>query len=200
MFFEVYGRFTGTARKALADLANFHTNNFDILTQQPFVSGCSDMYYWAFFHEEKGGLIKFRNRSDSAKNMTIKLDEMIRITKNPGIAFELWKVDISPYGETMYKPGSFHYGDTFTVSMPATTTPLIIRLKPAKNQSNHQEKNHSLSNQNRIQPYKQNPRYWQYKGKPVLLLGGTKDDNLFQIPDLKEHLDLAWAATTSATR
>jgi len=35
-----------------------------------------------------------------------------------------------------------------------------------------------------------NPRYWQYKGEPVLLIGGSKDDNLFQIPDLKEHLDL----------
>jgi hypothetical protein len=41
----------------------------------------------------------------------------------------------------------------------------------------------------RIQPWPQNPRYWQYKGRPVLLLGGSKDDNLFQIPDLKEHLD-----------
>ncbi len=42
----------------------------------------------------------------------------------------------------------------------------------------------------RIQPYTENPRYWQYRGKPILLLGGTKDDNLFQIPDLREHLDL----------
>jgi len=42
----------------------------------------------------------------------------------------------------------------------------------------------------RIEIYKQNPAYWQYHGKPVLLLGGSKDDNLFQIPDLKEHLDL----------
>lgn len=42
---------------------------------------------------------------------------------------------------------------------------------------------------NRIQPYAKNPRYWQYQGQPVLLLGGSKDDNLFQIPDLKEHLD-----------
>jgi hypothetical protein len=41
----------------------------------------------------------------------------------------------------------------------------------------------------RIQPWPTNPRYWQYKGQPVLLLGGSKDDNLFQIPDLKEHLD-----------
>jgi len=42
---------------------------------------------------------------------------------------------------------------------------------------------------NRIRPWSKNPRYWQYKGQPVLLLGGSKDDNLFQIPDLKEHLD-----------
>lgn len=41
----------------------------------------------------------------------------------------------------------------------------------------------------RIQPWKDNPRYWQYQGEPVLLLGGSKDDSLFQIPDLQEHLD-----------
>ena len=41
----------------------------------------------------------------------------------------------------------------------------------------------------RIHPWPDNPRYWQYKGKPVLLLGGSKDDNLFQIPDLVAHLD-----------
>lgn len=44
--------------------------------------------------------------------------------------------------------------------------------------------------ENRIQIYKDNPRYWQYKGKPVLLIGGSVDDNLFQIPNLKEHLEL----------
>ncbi|KPL12445.1 MAG: hypothetical protein AMS26_17760 [Bacteroides sp. SM23_62] len=43
---------------------------------------------------------------------------------------------------------------------------------------------------NDIKPYTENPRYWQYKGNPVLLLGGTVDDNLFQIPNLEEHLDL----------
>lgn len=41
----------------------------------------------------------------------------------------------------------------------------------------------------RIQPWPANPRYWQFKGRPVLLLGGSKDDNLFQIPDLAAHLD-----------
>jgi hypothetical protein len=130
MFFEVYARCRGTAVEALADLARFQKEHFDILTQQPFVSGCTDMYYWAFFHKEKGGLIKFRNKSDSAKNMTIRLDETIRITKNPGTGFELWKVDISPYRETRYKAGTFYYGDTFDVSMPATTVPLVVRLRP----------------------------------------------------------------------
>lgn len=38
-----------------------------------------------------------------------------------------------------------------------------------------------------------NPAYWQYAGKPVVLIGGSKDDNLFQIPDLKEQLDLLQA-------
>jgi hypothetical protein len=41
----------------------------------------------------------------------------------------------------------------------------------------------------RIRPCEGNPRYWQYKGNPVLLLGGTKDDSLFQLPHLREHLD-----------
>ncbi len=46
--------------------------------------------------------------------------------------------------------------------------------------------------QNDIKPYTENPRYWQYKGTPVLLLGGTVDDNLFQISSLEEHLDLLY--------
>lgn len=41
----------------------------------------------------------------------------------------------------------------------------------------------------RIRPYEKNPFYWQYKGKPVFLLGASSDDNLFQIPNLEEHLD-----------
>ncbi len=40
-----------------------------------------------------------------------------------------------------------------------------------------------------IKPYGKNPGYWEYKGKPVLLLGGSKNDNLFQSSGLKEHLD-----------
>jgi len=42
----------------------------------------------------------------------------------------------------------------------------------------------------RIRPYEKNPFYWEYKGAPVLLLGGSVEDNLFQIPDIEEHLDL----------
>jgi len=40
-----------------------------------------------------------------------------------------------------------------------------------------------------IRPYAQNPFYWSYKGNPVLLLGGTVEDNLFQIDSLQAHLD-----------
>lgn len=45
-----------------------------------------------------------------------------------------------------------------------------------------------------IQPYTKNPRYWQYKGEPILLIGGTDNDNLFQNTNLEGHLDSLHAA------
>jgi hypothetical protein len=41
-----------------------------------------------------------------------------------------------------------------------------------------------------IRPYTANPFYWEYKGKPLVLLGGAWQDNLFNHPEgLAEHLD-----------
>jgi len=42
----------------------------------------------------------------------------------------------------------------------------------------------------RIEISKRCPSYWEYDGEPVLLLGGSVEDNLFQIPDLEDHLRL----------
>jgi hypothetical protein len=36
----------------------------------------------------------------------------------------------------------------------------------------------------------ENPRYWSFKGEKILLLGGSVEDNLFQIGNLDEHLQL----------
>ena len=42
----------------------------------------------------------------------------------------------------------------------------------------------------RIRPWEENRFYWQYKGEPVLLVGGSWQDNLFNHPQgLEEHLD-----------
>ena len=46
-----------------------------------------------------------------------------------------------------------------------------------------------MNSKDRIQPWPENRFYWMYKGEPVLLLGGSKEDNLFQIEGLAEHLD-----------
>ncbi len=45
---------------------------------------------------------------------------------------------------------------------------------------------------NRIRPFVENPAYWQYKGEPVVLIGGSDDDNLFQWDEskLREQLDI----------
>ena len=50
----------------------------------------------------------------------------------------------------------------------------------------------AVPNEERIKPHPKNPFYWQYKGEPVLLLGGSDDDNLFQWTGekLRGHLDL----------
>ena len=47
-----------------------------------------------------------------------------------------------------------------------------------------------------IQPYQNNPWYWQYKGEPVMLLGASDKDNLFQWTgqQLTDHLDRMVAA------
>ncbi len=47
----------------------------------------------------------------------------------------------------------------------------------------------SINSDFHIKPWDINPAYWQYKGKPVLLLGGTDNDNLFQNNNLETHLD-----------
>lgn len=45
------------------------------------------------------------------------------------------------------------------------------------------------SGDNHIRPWTKNRSYWQYKGEPLLLLGGTMNDNLFQNQNVKTHLD-----------
>lgn len=46
-----------------------------------------------------------------------------------------------------------------------------------------------VATKDRIRPSESHPFYWQVEGKEVLLLGGSVDDNLFQLPTLKKHLD-----------
>ena len=40
-------------------------------------------------------------------------------------------------------------------------------------------------NADRIQPYAKDLRYWQYQGKPVMLLGGSKTDHIFLLEGLE---------------
>lgn len=45
-----------------------------------------------------------------------------------------------------------------------------------------------------IIPYPQNPYYWRYQGRSQLLIGGSVEDNMFQVPDLDHQLQLLVAA------
>jgi hypothetical protein len=50
--------------------------------------------------------------------------------------------------------------------------------------------NASETKQKTIDIYPENAAYWMYDKKPILLIGGSDDDNLFQHPQLKQQLDL----------
>lgn len=56
------------------------------------------------------------------------------------------------------------------------------------------------SSDGRIQPSPAHPRYWEFHGKPVMLLGASVEDNLFQIPDIETHLDLLQSADGNYVR
>ncbi len=47
----------------------------------------------------------------------------------------------------------------------------------------------AVEGQSSLEPWQENLRYWAYRGEPRLLLGGSSDDNLFQVPDLTSQLD-----------
>jgi len=53
----------------------------------------------------------------------------------------------------------------------------------------YSQKNKSWMGDSQLKPWVENRSYWQYKGKPVLLLGGTMNDNLFQNENVTTHLD-----------
>lgn len=64
--------------------------------------------------------------------------------------------------------------------------PLIL-LCAACNDQSYQ----AFTDDDRIRPLPENSYYWQYKGKPAMLIGGSWQDNLFNHPvRLEEHLDL----------
>jgi hypothetical protein len=50
--------------------------------------------------------------------------------------------------------------------------------------------NLSAQNHTGIQVSQEFPQYWEYKGEPMMLLGGSDEDNLFQLSQLQEQLDL----------
>ena len=52
----------------------------------------------------------------------------------------------------------------------------------------------SADDQSGLRPYAANPAYWQSHSRPVMLLGGSDDDNLFQHSSLRDHLDAIQAA------
>ena len=73
--------------------------------------------------------------------------------------------------------------------IPVILLSIVLGVFTEASAAPQQEETILMQNDSRIQPYEADPRYWQYKGKPVLLLGGSETDHIFLFEGLKEHLD-----------
>ena len=51
-----------------------------------------------------------------------------------------------------------------------------------------------------IQPYAENPYYWEFDGKPVVLIGASGNDNLFQNQDVAHELNIMHSIGANYTR
>jgi hypothetical protein len=55
----------------------------------------------------------------------------------------------------------------------------------------HCKSTQTLHTDTALKIYEKNPHYWEYKGKPILLIGGSGHDNLFNHPEgLEKHLEV----------
>jgi len=57
-------------------------------------------------------------------------------------------------------------------------------------QKTPKEKSEDLPKQNGISPDQVHPQYWNYQGEAILLLGGSDEDNAFQMPEVEKHLEI----------
>jgi hypothetical protein len=172
--------------------------------------GKSTPYVTGWFAVDKGGLpIKFERHSRPGYTRSIIVTKVGSVETDTDKIWYPEQASQEIIDQDEYRLYRFHVQslrvnietspDTFKVSFPPGTNVIdeisgiyyttdalgekkIFGVLEGSTQRNKQ--------QQRIEIYGLNPAYWQYNGKPILLLGGTKDDNLFQIPDLKEHLDL----------
>ncbi|TVQ91491.1 MAG: hypothetical protein EA393_04600, partial [Bacteroidetes bacterium] len=72
----------------------------------------------------------------------------------------------------------------------------LIGTSLAASEGSNNLTNKSMSNDGTIQPWPQNPWYWEYKGEPIMLIGASDRDNLWQWTGevLTDHLDRMKAA------
>ena len=83
----------------------------------------------------------------------------------------------------------FGKNPSFIVFQPAMlvlATALLLSCTAQARQEN--------SNSDPIDISRSHPSYWSHKGEDILLLGGSVQDNLFQIPNLEEQLDMLASA------
>ncbi len=128
MWSEIY--VTGMNEKywdALADVINWSDENWELLTQQPAMSGApsaGNPYYWSHF-KEKDGLIILRNPSNHIRGIDIPMTEESRMLEFKGQKYQAEVIKVSKQSNVKAKKiGHFQYGE----SIPVTLKPWEVKV------------------------------------------------------------------------
>jgi hypothetical protein len=86
---------------------------------------------------------------------------------------------------------NFMFQDYKNMSIHKTLIIVFLFIAMTVSGCNSSQGNGPKMVSDRIQPYTENQTYWQYHNQPILLIGGSSDDNLFQhlSPELDNELD-----------
>ncbi len=117
---------------ALADVIKWSDRNWDILTQEPALSGGPSEhkpYYWAHFKGDNG-LIILRNPTASERGIKIPLDETSRMPEHKGERYKAEVIKVSNLSNVKPKVlGYYSYNDVISTTIKPWEV-IVVKVSP----------------------------------------------------------------------
>jgi len=123
---------------ALADVIDWSDSNWDILTQQPVMSGGPSghkPYYWSHFKKDSG-IVIVRNPTGNVRGIDIPLDTESGLPKTQNQPYKVEINKVSEYSNVKEKMiGRYEYGENISTSLDPWQVK-VIEIEPVKEYKN----------------------------------------------------------------